>query len=65
VLVLGCLGGIGFTMSIFIGNLAFTAPPLLATAKLSVLVASALSACAGLSLGWLILRAGGSRTEPP
>ncbi|HZT04766.1 MAG TPA: Na+/H+ antiporter NhaA [Steroidobacteraceae bacterium] len=56
-LVLACLGGIGFTMSIFIGNLAFTAPSLLATAKLSVLVASAVSASAGMVLGWLLLSA--------
>ncbi|HEX5461677.1 MAG TPA: Na+/H+ antiporter NhaA [Steroidobacteraceae bacterium] len=65
-LVLGCLGGIGFTMSIFIGNLAFTAPSLLATAKLSVLIGSALSASAGLLLGWSLLRAGArGRTAPP
>lgn len=50
VLVLGCLGGIGFTMSIFIATLAFTASGLLATAKMSVLIASGLAAIAGLAL---------------
>lgn len=55
-LVLGCLGGIGFTMSIFMANLAFTAPALLATAKMSVLIASILSASAGLALGRAVLK---------
>jgi Na+:H+ antiporter, NhaA family len=42
--VLGCLGGIGFTMSIFIANLAFADTPLLDAAKLAVLSGSALAA---------------------
>jgi NhaA family Na+:H+ antiporter len=49
--LLGCLGGIGFTMSIFIANLAFPTPPLLATAKGAVLVASTLAALLGLMAG--------------
>jgi Na+:H+ antiporter, NhaA family len=49
--LLGCLGGIGFTMSIFIANLAFPDPALLATAKGAVLVASTVAAIAGLVLG--------------
>jgi len=44
----GLLGGIGFTMSIFICNLAFTDSDLIATSKLSVLVGSALAALCGL-----------------
>jgi NhaA family Na+:H+ antiporter len=36
----GLLGGIGFTMSIFIANLAFAASPLLGQAKLAILCAS-------------------------
>ncbi len=36
----GLLGGIGFTMSIFIANLAFTGSPLLAQAKFAILCAS-------------------------
>ena len=49
--LLGLLGGIGFTMSIFIANLAFESLPLLAAAKFAVLVASALAATLGLLLG--------------
>jgi NhaA family Na+:H+ antiporter len=52
-LLLGLLGGIGFTMSIFISNLAFADAQLLASAKFAVLVASALAA----SLGWVLGRA--------
>lgn len=36
----GLLGGIGFTMSIFIANLAFAGSPLLAQSKLAILCAS-------------------------
>ncbi len=54
--VIGCLGGIGFTMSIFICELAFSADALLATAKLAVLIASAIVAITGLLVGWRILR---------
>jgi NhaA family Na+:H+ antiporter len=46
------LGGIGFTMSIFIANLAFGDDALLTLAKVGVLTASLVSAIAGL----LILR---------
>jgi len=53
VLLLGVLGGIGFTMSIFISNLAFTERELLAAARFAVLVASAVAATAGLVLGRL------------
>ena len=51
VVLLGLLGGIGFTMSIFISNLAFKDPRLLASAKFAVLVASTLAAVLGLLLG--------------
>jgi Na+:H+ antiporter, NhaA family len=51
--LVGLLGGIGFTMSIFIANLAFEDAPLLAAAKFAVLVASALAAALGLLLGRL------------
>ena len=44
------LGGIGFTMSLFIAALAFTDAGVLATAKLAILLASVLAACAGLLL---------------
>jgi|SRR5690606_14889656 len=48
----GILGGIGFTMSIFISGLAFGSGELLDSAKLGILLASTL---AGI-LGWLFLR---------
>jgi NhaA family Na+:H+ antiporter len=59
--LLGLLGGIGFTMSIFIANLAFESESLLAAAKFAVLVASTLAAALGLTLGRLALRVPGSR----
>jgi NhaA family Na+:H+ antiporter len=49
--VLGCLGGVGFTMSIFIADLAFPPGDLLVTSKLAILLASALAAVIGLILG--------------
>lgn len=57
VLLVGCLGGIGFTMAIFIANLAFATPALLAAAKLAILVASALSGVLGVCVGLYVLRA--------
>lgn len=49
--LVGLLAGIGFTMSIFIGTLAFPDEALLAAAKAGVLLASALAAAAGLAWG--------------
>jgi NhaA family Na+:H+ antiporter len=46
------LAGIGFTMSVFIADLAFGGDPLLAVAKRAIIIASLL---AGLC-GWLLLR---------
>jgi len=51
--LLGLLGGIGFTMSIFIANLAFEDSRLLVAAKLAVLVASTLAAALALVFGRL------------
>ncbi len=56
ILVMGCLGGIGFTMAIFISNLAFEDPEVLATSKFAVLLASTVAAVAGLALGQATLR---------
>lgn len=56
---MGMLAGIGFTMSIFISNLAFgTNPDLIQSSKVAVLIASLLAAV----IGWLILIGGKSRT---
>lgn len=52
------LGGIGFTMALFIAGLAFKGTPLLDEAKLSILLASVL---AGVTGRFLVLRA----TAPP
>ena len=49
--LLGCLGGVGFTMSLFIANLAFPDPGLLATGKCAVLLASALAAAVSFVVG--------------
>ena len=49
----GFLGGIGFTMSLFIGELAFRDHPLLlADAKTGILMGSFLAAAAGAGLLW-------------
>ncbi len=58
-LVIGFLGGIGFTMSIFIAGLAFEDPGLLAVAKFGVLAGSVGAAIAGLLLGRILLRPAG------
>lgn len=60
-LVLGTVAGIGFTMALFIGQLAFADPVLLTAAKLGVLVASGAAALASLVLGRVLL----STTQPP
>lgn len=45
---IGFLGGIGFTMSMFITNLAFEDPKTIAYSKLSILVASGVASATGL-----------------
>lgn len=50
IVLMGCLGGIGFTMSIFIATLAFRDPALLSAAKVAVMAASALAGMAALVL---------------
>jgi len=49
------LGGIGFTMSIFVAGLAFPEGPLLAAAKLGILAASAISGVVGFVVLKIIL----------
>jgi NhaA family Na+:H+ antiporter len=57
VVFVGLLGGIGFTMSVFIATLAFGDPTLLGAAKLAVLVASTLAATFALIFGRVALAA--------
>jgi NhaA family Na+:H+ antiporter len=47
----GCLAGIGFTMSLFISELAFGDPELVTAAKIGILAASLMSGI----VGWVIL----------
>jgi NhaA family Na+:H+ antiporter len=53
--VLGVVAGVGFTMALFIAQLAFTDARSLAAAKLGVLAASGGAAILGLALGRLLL----------
>jgi Na+:H+ antiporter, NhaA family len=55
--VLGVVAGIGFTMALFVAQLAFDDARLLGAAKLGVLVASGVAALLGLALGRLVLAA--------
>jgi Na+:H+ antiporter, NhaA family len=53
-LLLGVVAGVGFTMALFIAQLAFQDAELLAAAKLGVLAASAAAGVLGLTLGRLL-----------
>ncbi len=53
------LAGIGFTMSLFIGALAFGDGPLQSAAKVGILAASLVAGVAG----WLVLRSAGAGVE--
>lgn len=54
--VLGTVAGVGFTMALFVTQLAFTERAVLAAARLGVLSGSLLSSIAALVLGRTILR---------
>jgi NhaA family Na+:H+ antiporter len=54
-LVLGVVAGVGFTMALFIAQLAFTDDVLLASAKLGVLAASGAAGVIALILGRILL----------
>ena len=55
ILGVSCLAGIGFTMSLFVASLAFgEGSPLLDSAKIGILGASAVAAL----LGWVLLARG-------
>ncbi len=55
-LVLGVVAGIGFTMSLFIAQLAFTDAAALGAAKLGVLAGTGIAGVSGLVLGALLLK---------
>jgi len=56
ILLVGIVGGIGFTMSLFIAQLAFPAGPLLDTAKLAILVGAGVATLVGLVFGLVAYR---------
>jgi len=56
IVVLGVVAGIGFTMSLFVAQLAFANEALLAAAKLGVLCASTLAGVLGLVVGRAVLK---------
>jgi NhaA family Na+:H+ antiporter len=60
----GLLGGIGFTMSLFVSTLAFEGTPLLDTAKAGILTGSLVAGLAGYALlRWLRSSNRGLRME--
>lgn len=67
ILVIGLCAGIGFTMAFFVAQLAFDPGPMLETAKLAILSASALAAAAAFGCGMVLLKpepvAGAALTE--
>ena len=58
--VLGVIAGVGFTMSLFVAQLAFVDEARLSAAKLGVLAGSAAAAVLGLALGRILLRRAGA-----
>jgi NhaA family Na+:H+ antiporter len=54
--VVGMVAGIGFTMALFIAQLAFPSGPLLETAKLAILCGSGCAGALSLVLGYRFLR---------
>ena len=57
----GMLGGIGFTMSLFVSSLSFSSPVFLDYSKLGILMGSLLSAAAGVSFLGIICVLDGNR----
>jgi NhaA family Na+:H+ antiporter len=55
VIAAGMLGGLGFTMALFIDGLSFTSPLLLDYAKLGILAGSLLSGIAGMTLLYRVI----------
>jgi Na+:H+ antiporter, NhaA family len=54
--VVGIVAGVGFTMALFVAQLAFTDAELLSAAKLGVLIGSAFAALLTILLGRMLLR---------
>jgi NhaA family Na+:H+ antiporter len=55
IMVLGVVAGVGFTMALFVAQLAFGDPRLLGAAKIGVLAGSGVAAVLALLLGrWLL-----------
>ncbi|MEG0070938.1 MAG: Na+/H+ antiporter NhaA [Raoultibacter sp.] len=52
----GILGGVGFTMAIFVANLAFSDPAIVTTAKVGILSASAMAGVIGFLFLWIQAR---------
>ena len=62
----GLLGGIGFTMSLFVSGLSFASPVLLNFAKLGILLGSILSALTGIAfLAWYCAFQGKRKENAP
>jgi NhaA family Na+:H+ antiporter len=52
----GCLAGIGFTMSLFIGGLAFETPDMMAAVRVGVIAGSVVSTVLGIAVLMLAVR---------
>jgi Na+:H+ antiporter, NhaA family len=63
ILLVGMVGGIGFTMSLFIANLALPPGPMLDTAKLAILLGSFAASVGGLLFGLAALRRASSTAD--
>jgi len=56
------LGGIGFTMSLFLSELSFTDPHIIDYARIAILTGSILSAVLGMSYLGFIISSGSDRS---
>ncbi len=65
VVLLGLVAGIGFTMALFIAQLAFTDANQLAAARLAVLTASGIAGVAAMLFGNLVLKPGEASAVQP